>query len=75
MFASSGVQSSARWASGEAPHFVGVAQYDFQGESERELSFKAGAQIRLAPKNLQPRVRGWLLGKRQTECFAYKTLI
>ncbi|XP_022700215.1 probable peroxisomal membrane protein PEX13 isoform X1 [Varroa jacobsoni] len=62
MFASSGVQSSARWASGEAPHFVGVAQYDFQGESERELSFKAGAQIRLAPKNLQPRVRGWLLG-------------
>ncbi|OQR79859.1 peroxisomal membrane protein PEX13-like [Tropilaelaps mercedesae] len=62
MFASSGVQSSARWASGEVPHFLGVAQYDFAGENERELSFKAGSHIRLAPKNLQPRVRGWLLG-------------
>ncbi|XP_003739739.2 probable peroxisomal membrane protein PEX13 [Galendromus occidentalis] len=61
-------KESNKWASGEAPHYSAVALYDFIGRSDRELSFQAGAKIRLAPKNLQSKVQGWLVasidGKR-----------
>lgn len=40
---------------------MAVAQYDFFSQTVGELSFKTGQQLRLAPKELQPKVRGWLL--------------
>ncbi|KAL3219623.1 hypothetical protein MRX96_030372 [Rhipicephalus microplus] len=51
------------WASGEEEHHVAVALYDFQPEAPSEIAMKAGQELRLAPKELQPRVRGWLLGQ------------
>ena len=50
------------WSNGNGDHFVAVALYDFSADSEEEVSFRKGQQIRIAPKELQPRVRGWLLG-------------
>lgn len=47
---------------GEGDHVVARAEYDFDGEGEEELSFRAGNILRLAPKGKQPRIRGWLLG-------------
>merc|ERR1719229_1546857 len=47
---------------GEGEHFVAMADFDFTAGSDSEISFEAGDEIRLAPKHLQPRVRGWLLG-------------
>ena len=48
--------------SGEGDHVIARAEYDFDGEGEEELSFRAGNILRLAPKGKQPRIRGWLLG-------------
>ncbi|KAL9980486.1 hypothetical protein ACROYT_G009086 [Oculina patagonica] len=50
------------WKTGEGDHVIARAEYDFDGESEEELSFRAGDILRLAPKGKQPRIRGWLLG-------------
>jgi len=58
----SSVEESKRWATGHNEHYTAVALYDFTGNSQQELSLIAGQQIRLAPKNLQPQVKGWLLG-------------
>ena len=33
----------------------------FQAGNKKELPFQAGQQLFLAPKDLQPQVRGWLL--------------
>ncbi|NXM76887.1 PEX13 protein, partial [Serilophus lunatus] len=49
------------WASGEDDHVVGRAEYDFRALSEEEISFRAGDMLRLAPKEKQPKIRGWLL--------------
>jgi peroxin-13 len=49
------------WASGAEDHYVAVAEYDFSGQSDDELSFKQGATITVAPKEVQPNIRGWLL--------------
>ncbi|KAK7503968.1 hypothetical protein BaRGS_00004700 [Batillaria attramentaria] len=59
-FSNSSAEES--WAKGEADHYVGQALYSFTGQGEEELSFSAGQQIILAPKELQPQVRGWLRG-------------
>ena len=40
---------------------VAVANYDFTPASDEECGFRAGQNLVLAPKHLQPRVRGWLL--------------
>lgn len=48
------------WATGVDDHFVAQARYDFTGQGN-ELSFKAGQNINIAPKELQPRVKDWLL--------------
>ncbi|KAM8947270.1 peroxisome biogenesis factor 13 [Pelodytes ibericus] len=50
------------WASGEDDHVVGRAEYDFTAGSEEEISFHAGDMLNLAPKEQQPKIRGWLLG-------------
>ncbi|KAK2189334.1 hypothetical protein NP493_109g07010 [Ridgeia piscesae] len=49
------------WANGKDDHFVVVAEYDFQAQGDDELSFRQGQTITVAPKELQPRIRGWLL--------------
>ncbi|XP_027861720.1 peroxisome biogenesis factor 13 [Xiphophorus couchianus] len=54
-------ESATNWASGEDDHVVAKAEYDFTASSEEEVSLRAGDMLNLAPKELQPRVRGWLL--------------
>ncbi|XP_003227817.2 peroxisome biogenesis factor 13 [Anolis carolinensis] len=56
--------ASSHWASGEADHVVGRAEYDFNTVSEEEISFRAGEMLILAPKEQQPKIRGWLLASR-----------
>ena len=55
-------QNFVSFFSGEGEHVIARAEYDFDGEGEEELSFRAGSILRLAPKGKQPRIRGWLLG-------------
>ncbi|NWH80940.1 PEX13 protein, partial [Piaya cayana] len=52
---------SSNWASGEDDHVIGRAEYDFNALSEEEISFRAGDILKLAPKEQQPKIRGWLL--------------
>ncbi|XP_039511208.1 peroxisome biogenesis factor 13 [Pimephales promelas] len=54
-------EKATNWASGEDDHVVARAEYDFTASSEEEISLQAGDMINLAPKEQQPRVRGWLL--------------
>ncbi|KAM4729369.1 peroxisome biogenesis factor 13 [Anableps anableps] len=54
-------ESATNWASGEDDHVVARAEYDFTASSEEEVSLRAGDMLNLAPKEQQPRVRGWLL--------------
>ncbi|KAJ7987442.1 hypothetical protein DPEC_G00326520 [Dallia pectoralis] len=53
--------SVTNWAAGEDDHVVARAEFDFVAVSEEEISMNAGDMLNLAPKELQPRVRGWLL--------------
>ncbi|CAG6018002.1 unnamed protein product [Menidia menidia] len=53
--------NATNWASGEDDHVVARAEYDFTAASEEEISVRAGEMLNLAPKEQQPRVRGWLL--------------
>lgn len=46
---------------GEGDHVLARAEYDFEAENDEELAFHAGDMLRLAPKDKQPRVKGWLL--------------
>ncbi|TSU37056.1 hypothetical protein Baya_12880 [Bagarius yarrelli] len=55
------VPGGTNWASGEDDHVVARAEYDFTAASEEEISLQAGDMLNLAPKEQQPRVRGWLL--------------
>ncbi|XP_074531872.1 peroxisome biogenesis factor 13 [Halichoeres trimaculatus] len=54
-------EDNTNWASGEDDHVVARAEYDFSAASEEEISVRAGDMLNLAPKEQQPRVRGWLL--------------
>lgn len=54
-------ENASNWASGEDDHVVARAEYDFTAASEEEISLQAGDMLNLAPKEQQPRVRGWLL--------------
>lgn len=54
-------QNATNWSSGEDDHVVARAEYDFSAASEEELSLRTGDMLNLAPKEQQPRVRGWLL--------------
>ncbi|KAM9155671.1 peroxisome biogenesis factor 13 isoform 2-T2 [Pangshura tecta] len=55
---------SSNWANGDDDHVIGRAEYDFTAVSEEEISFHAGDMLKLAPKEKQPKVRGWLLASR-----------
>nr|XP_033792969.1 peroxisome biogenesis factor 13 isoform X1 [Geotrypetes seraphini] len=52
---------TTNWASGEDDHVVGRAEYDFSSTCEEEVSFHAGDLLNLAPKEQQPKIRGWLM--------------
>ncbi|KAJ8389922.1 hypothetical protein AAFF_G00113910 [Aldrovandia affinis] len=49
------------WANGDDDHVVARSEFDFTAASEEEISMRAGDMLNLAPKEQQPRVRGWLL--------------
>lgn len=51
------------WASGKDKSNVtnvGVVVYDFTAQYPQELTVRAGQRIVIAPKNLQPKAKGWL---------------
>ncbi|XP_012675374.2 peroxisomal membrane protein PEX13 [Clupea harengus] len=54
-------ETATNWASGEDDHVVARAEFDFTAASEEEMSCQAGDMLNLAPKEQQPRIRGWLL--------------
>jgi len=56
---------SQPWTKGVGEHFLAKVLYPFQTDREGELNIQEGRTIRLAPKHLQPRVRGWLLGSQE----------
>ena len=49
------------WVSGNGDHVVVRALYDYDAGNEDELSFRAGDEMQLAPRDKQPKVRGWVL--------------
>jgi len=53
--------NNVKWADGEGEHFIAQCDYDFSASNGQELSFKAGQTLRLAPRSLQPRIKGWIL--------------
>lgn len=46
---------------GSGRHYVAEVKFPFTARSNDELTVTANTIIRLAPKHLQPNVRGWLL--------------
>ncbi|XP_046438879.1 peroxisomal membrane protein PEX13-like [Daphnia pulex] len=50
-----------KWADGLGEYYTAQADYDFNAGNEQELSFRAGQSLRLAPRSLQPRIKGWML--------------
>ncbi|XP_055018980.1 peroxisome biogenesis factor 13 isoform X2 [Boleophthalmus pectinirostris] len=60
-------RTDTEWASGEDDHVVARAEFDFTAASEEEISMRAGDMLNLAPKELQPRVRGWLLASSDAQ--------
>ncbi|KAL6736699.1 hypothetical protein Aduo_007021 [Ancylostoma duodenale] len=59
------VEEKRKWATGTGAHYTAQALYDFQAANDQELSFMNGEILRVAPKQEQPRVRGWLLASSQ----------
>ncbi|KAK6039481.1 SH3 domain protein [Cooperia oncophora] len=57
------VEERRKWATGTGAHYTAQALYDFQASNDQELSFMNGELLRVAPKEEQPRVRGWLLAR------------
>lgn len=50
------------WMTGKIDHFIAVSEHDFDSVNVDELSFRKGQRIIIAPKEYQPKIRGWLLG-------------
>jgi len=55
------VQEARKWATADAEHYNAVALFDFTAASDQELSFRVNQSLRIAPKEQQPPIRGWLL--------------
>merc|ERR1719187_1897478 len=51
-----------KWKLKIGPHYIATAIYDFDTTREGELPLREGVSLVLAPRHLQPRVRGWILG-------------
>ncbi|EDV23223.1 uncharacterized protein TRIADDRAFT_14802, partial [Trichoplax adhaerens] len=58
---SSNGKSRKSWATGQTDHLIARAEHDFKSENQREISFRRGDTLRIAPKDRQPRIKGWLL--------------
>ncbi|XP_041358159.1 probable peroxisomal membrane protein PEX13 [Gigantopelta aegis] len=58
---SDGDADIAGWASTDEDHFVARAKFDFQTDRQNEITFVTGETIIIAPKELQPAIKGWLL--------------
>lgn len=56
------IEKSRRWATGEDAHYEAIALFNFDASSPNEISLVANQKLRIAPKELQPAVKGWLLG-------------
>ncbi|XP_063347633.1 peroxisomal membrane protein PEX13-like isoform X1 [Pelmatolapia mariae] len=69
--------ADTNWASEEDDHVVARGEYDLTAASQEELSMRAGEMLNLAPKELQPRVRGWLLASvdGETTCSSQPTTL
>ncbi|XP_063348050.1 peroxisomal membrane protein PEX13-like [Pelmatolapia mariae] len=69
--------ADTNWASKEDDHVVARGEYDLTAASQEELSMRAGEMLNLAPKELQPRVRGWLLASvdGETTCSSQPTTL
>uniref|UniRef100_A0A0N5CE19 Peroxisomal membrane protein PEX13 n=1 Tax=Strongyloides papillosus TaxID=174720 RepID=A0A0N5CE19_STREA len=60
------IEESRKWATGSGDHYTATGLYNFQGNSSNhELSFNKGDSLRVAPKNQQPPIRGWLLASSE----------
>ncbi|CEF71604.1 Peroxisomal membrane protein PEX13 [Strongyloides ratti] len=60
------IEESRKWATGNSDHYTATGLYTFQGNtSNHELSFNKGDILRVAPKNQQPPIRGWLLASSE----------
>ena len=46
---------------GNTEHILGEVKFTFQAETADELSVSGGDSVRIAPKERQPHIRGWLL--------------
>lgn len=55
------IEEKRRWATGASQHYNAQALYDFQARNQQELSFRRGENLRIAPREEQPKIRGWLL--------------
>lgn len=49
------------WSQGVGEHYVAKVQYDFIAQNNNDLTIGKDEEIRIAPKELQSTVRGWLL--------------
>ncbi|XP_057313797.1 peroxisomal membrane protein PEX13-like [Hydractinia symbiolongicarpus] len=52
---------NSKWQKGVGEHYLAEVKFSFSAENRDELSITCGDIIRIAPKNKQPRVRGWIL--------------
>ena len=49
------------WEKGSGEHYMGEALYDYKATKNDELTLTCGDLIYIAPKHIQPSVKGWLL--------------
>lgn len=57
----SGSTSSSLWTKELGPHYVAKSLYTFAASSSTEMSLSPNQRVIVAPKELQPAIRGWLL--------------
>lgn len=50
------------WMDRKIDHFIAVSEFDYDALNNDEISFRKGQKIVIAPKEFQPKLRGWLLG-------------
>lgn len=56
-----GNKDDTLWLTGKIDHFIAASEHDFDALNVDELSFRRGQRIIIAPKEYQPKMRGWLL--------------
>ncbi|KAI6184996.1 putative peroxisomal membrane protein PEX13 [Aphelenchoides bicaudatus] len=55
------IEEKRKWATGASQHHNSVALYDFQARNQQELTFRQGDRLRVAPRDEQPKIHGWVL--------------